>query len=454
MRLVPLASIIVGQRQRRDIAPGPLVELANSIAQTGLIHPLVCWPSPDGKWHLSVGERRLRAIQSLNTRTPIPTFQCGDVAVPPGEVPITPLSEIIDEITRFETELHENVFRQDLSWQDKARALADLHSMRASVNPSQTVNDTGAELASHGSVKSAEVGRRQVREAQIVAQNLDNDKIVNARNQKEALTLIYKAQEEAATAALVKRRLAAMPQTSKPQIEIRHADLITLLPQLPSDTYDLVLADPPYGIDASGPGYRSRAIQHHNYSDDADTAREIARHILTEGFRVAKPRANLFVFCAIEYFPFLRLIGSNMGWVPFPRPLIWAKSDSEGLAPWGGQGPRITTEFIFYATKGQRGLAASPIDVFRVNRVGRSDRVHAAEKPVELMRRLIECSTLAGDIVLDPCCGSGSSMVAARDSKRFGLGIEKDLDYYNTAMTSVFGSGDNPQPGGSVAAES
>jgi DNA modification methylase len=128
-----------------------------------------------------------------------------------------------------------------------------------------------------------------------------------------------------------------------------------------------------------------------------------------------------------------------MGWTVFRRPLIWMKSESEGLAPWGGSGPRITTEFLFYATKGQRGLNASPTDVFDDRRVPRQDRIHAAEKPVSLLTKLVNCSSLPGDRVLDPCCGSGSTLVACRDLKRRALGVEIDPDYYNTALANVFG---------------
>jgi DNA modification methylase len=144
------------------------------------------------------------------------------------------------------------------------------------------------------------------------------------------------------------------------------------------------------------------------------------------------------MFCDIDLFDWLKLSASNMGWSPFRRPLIWQKSESEGLAPWGAQGPRITTEFIFYATKGRRGLHASPIDVFNIRRVSRAERLHAAEKPVELLSRLISCASLPGDFILDPCCGSGSTLVACRETKRQGLGIESDLDYYNTAMANLY----------------
>jgi site-specific DNA-methyltransferase (adenine-specific) len=232
--------------------------------------------------------------------------------------------------------------------------------------------------------------------------------------------------------------------TETPTLEARHADLRLELPLIPKSSFDLILADPPYGIDAGSAGFRARTVHHHNYEDDPETARRIARAILTEGFRIAKPRANLFIFCAIEYFDWLKQTAANMGWQPFNRPLIWQKSESEGLAPWGAQGPRITTEFILYATKGQRGLVASPIDVFRIKRVPRTERVHAAEKPVELLRALIECSTLPGEAVLDPCCGSGSSLVACREAKRIGLGIEKDETYFNIALSNVHDFGNTP----------
>ena len=252
------------------------------------------------------------------------------------------------------------------------------------------------------------------------------------------MQLIYRQEEEKVLAALIRRQIAAAP-TNQP-IEIRNGNLFKILPVLESSTYDLIIADPPYGIDASGAGFRARSVIHHNYKDDAETAKNVVQTILIEGFRITKQRANIFIFCDIDLFPWLKSTAANMGWVVFRRPLIWMKSESEGLAPWGGQGPRITTEFIFYATKGQRGLNASPTDVFDDRRVNRTTRVHAAEKPISLFKSLISCSSLPGDIILDPCCGSGNSLVAARELNRQGLGIEVDPDYYNTALANVFGA--------------
>jgi|SRR5215471_7826469 len=434
--IIPITSIEIRGRQRKDIAPGPLNDLMESILKVGLLHPPVCWFDKDtSKWVLSVGERRIRAIQKINTMTPVPAFHCGTRVVIPGHIAIQPLGDYLDEIGRFEAELDENIRREDISWQDRCKALSDLHEMRLKLNPTHTASDTGREIAQKGAAKSEAAGREQLRVARIISEHLHDEKISGARNAEEALQLIYKAEEEKAVAALVKRRLS--DGASNLSLSIVLGNLLVEMPKLTAETIDLVICDPPYGIQASGQGFRSRTIHHHNYEDDPETAKNLAKIILREGFRAGKPRANLFMFCDIDLFPYLRDQAAAFGWVPFRRPLIWQKSDSEGLAPWGGQGPRITTEFIFYATKGQRGLNASPIDVFRVNRVPRTERLHAAEKPVELLQRLIECSTLPGDMVLDPCCGSGSTLVACRESKRAGIGIELDPTFYNTAMTNV-----------------
>jgi len=436
VKVIPLSEVIVAKRQRREIDPKALADLQQSILTVGLLHPPVMWQRPDGKWLLSVGERRLRAIQALALAEK--DFIHSDTLITAGGIPITPLGEYLDEVGRFEAEFDENIQRVELPWQDRVQALADLHQMRLATNPQQTLSDTGAEVVERSStLNSVAAARIAVSDAIAIAKHLDDPHIANARNQNEALTLILKKEEEALNTELIKRQLKKMG--SAPTLEVRHADLTTLLPTLATDPFDLILCDPPYGISAGSAGFRNRTVLHHNYSDTADVAREVARCILAEGFRLTRPRANIFMFGAIEYFDWWKQFAANLGWTPFNRPLIWQKSESEGLAPWGSSGPRITTEFIFYATKGQKGLCASPIDVFRVKRVPRNERLHAAEKPVELLRALIECATVPGERVLDPCCGSGSTLVACKESKRIGFGIEKELSYYNTAMSNVFG---------------
>lgn len=438
MRIVPRSSIQVGKRQRSEIKPSDVNERKESIAAQGLLSPPSCFELVAGddltpsQYLLIAGETRLKAIDALAEEGRI--FSCDRQPIAPGEVPIL-LVEAETLLMQQQVELDENLQRTELSWQDKARALATIHSLRLGQNPDQTFKQTGDEIAAKtgGALPSS---KDAVRTSVLVAEHLNDPTIANARNAREAQQLIYKKEEERANSILAKRNLLSSP--TKPEIEIRHGDLEAILPILDEGQFDLILADPPYGINASGGGFRGRTVHHHNYEDTPEYARQLLKCILVEGFRISRPRANLFLFTDVSHWDWLQNISAQIGWTPFRRPLIWGKSDSEGLAPWGASGPRITTDFIFYATKGQRGMLASPIDYLRVNRVPRNERIHAAEKPVELMRKLLECTTLAGEKVLDCCCGSGSTLVACREMGRKALGIEKDETYYNTAMSNVY----------------
>ena len=65
---------------------------------------------------------------------------------------------------------------------------------------------------------------------------------------------------------------------------------------------------------------------------------------------------------------------------------------------------------------------------------GTEGRIHPTQKPVELMEYLIKTYTNEGDIVLDNCMGSGTTILAAIKNNRIGIGIEKEKQYYNVAV--------------------
>jgi site-specific DNA-methyltransferase (adenine-specific) len=447
MQIVPIKSIQVRERQRRTISPQPLAELKQSILKkAGLLHPPICVKEGEA-FVLLTGERRFRAIQQLAESGA--TFTCHNAVVEPGNIPIALINDLTED-ERFEAELDENIHREELSWQDRCRAFAALYEMRKAEDPKATFSGVAKEIVGNGSAsvsgrapaKSADHIRETVKEAVALAPFLDKTPIIaKARSHKEAYSQLLRLTEEKARMELAKRRLAAAGSGSAETLShsIRHGDMREILPQLDSEQFDLILADPPYGINADSANFRKLSAQGHNYDDTSDEARDLLKCILTEGFRLTKPRANLFIFISIENWNFIQLLAKTCGWVPFPRPAIWGKSATEGLAPWGSQGFRLTTEFIFFATKGRRGLVTSPTDYMPFSRVSRTERVHGAEKPVDLLTRLIEVSTQPGDYILDPCCGSGSTIVAAKGVQRRAMGIEKDQDYYTSAMARVFG---------------
>jgi site-specific DNA-methyltransferase (adenine-specific) len=58
-----------------------------------------------------------------------------------------------------------------------------------------------------------------------------------------------------------------------------------------------------------------------------------------------------------------------------------------------------------------------------------SEKIHPTQKPVELLKRLIELFTNEGDVVIDPVAGSGSTLIAAErlNRKAYGFEIKKDF---------------------------
>ena len=67
----------------------------------------------------------------------------------------------------------------------------------------------------------------------------------------------------------------------------------------------------------------------------------------------------------------------------------------------------------------------------------RTLKVHPTQKPVPLLERLIEIFTDKGDVVIDPCAGSGSTLLAAANTGRKGYGFEIKKEFYKLATDRV-----------------
>jgi site-specific DNA-methyltransferase (adenine-specific) len=74
-----------------------------------------------------------------------------------------------------------------------------------------------------------------------------------------------------------------------------------------------------------------------------------------------------------------------------------------------------------------------PTSIIQVTNASRK-KVHPTQKPVALMEYLIRTYTNEGDLILDNTMGSGTTLVAARNTGRRAIGIEKTLDYCKVAV--------------------
>ena len=64
-------------------------------------------------------------------------------------------------------------------------------------------------------------------------------------------------------------------------------------------------------------------------------------------------------------------------------------------------------------------------------------KIHPAQKPVSVIKKLIEIFTDEGDVVIDPCCGSGSTLRAAAELGRNSYGFEIDKNFYEKAKNKM-----------------
>ena len=66
-------------------------------------------------------------------------------------------------------------------------------------------------------------------------------------------------------------------------------------------------------------------------------------------------------------------------------------------------------------------------------------KIHPSQKPVSVLKRLIEILTDPGDVVIDPCAGSGSTLRAARELGRHSYGFEVSAEFCKKAKEQMLG---------------
>jgi len=78
-----------------------------------------------------------------------------------------------------------------------------------------------------------------------------------------------------------------------------------------------------------------------------------------------------------------------------------------------------------------------PTSIIRFSKTHPSKMKHPTEKPVPLLEWLIKTYTNEGDLVLDNCCGCGSTLIAAKNLGRLFIGIEKNPEYFKMALDRI-----------------
>ena len=429
---------IPDNRIRRDFDKEKIHQLATSIAGSnregipakGLLHPIVLALNGELEYELVAGERRLRAMMMLHKQGK--KFTCEGQEIPKDTVPFTLLGDL-DPIARREAELEENTIRADLSWQEQSQAVAELHKLREgqhgkfdrSTGKGWRMQDTAEEVTgrSTGSTQT-------VRDAIALSEHLDDEEVAKAKTAKEAMKVLKNKHIAFLTEELAKQ-IGNEPQAK--ELDFRNEDMCEAILKIPDSSYDCIVTDPPYGIDAQDFG--SQTDKGHQYDDDLTTFIKLIGVLATEGYRVLKDQAHMYVFCDFKQVSYISDVLLKEGFTVWPRPIIWDKG--VGMLPVKDLGPRYTYECILYANKGKRPVTAIYNDVIRIPSVDGKTSIHAAQKPVDLFANLIKRCCNPGDTVLDPFAGSGTIFEAARATQCVATGFELSESMYNAAMVRL-----------------
>lgn len=410
MELINITDIQVAkdERIRKYFDEGRILDLADDIAKVGLLHAIVLQQDTN---KIIAGERRLRALTMLHGGSR--TVEYAGEVLPKGQVPVTRVSSR-DAAALLETELVENLAREDLSWQENSAALAKLHALRTSQNPKQTLQATASEVKG-APAEGSDVTK--VSDAVTLAEFLDDVDVAKAKTQKEAMKIVRAKAQKKRNEELAQS--FSMKEGS--QHVLLHGDVRTVLPTIESGQIDVIVTDPPYGVGADSFG--DQQFLNHEYDDSKDTWRELSVLLAKESYRICKPEAHAYVFCDIRFWPQLTALFELAGWDVWATPLIWDKGNM-GLLPRPEHGPRRCYEAILYAIKGKKKVNAVYHDVIRIPTTGKER--HAAEKPVELYEELLKRSVKPGDNILDCFAGSGPIFPAANRLNCRALGIERE----------------------------
>jgi site-specific DNA-methyltransferase (adenine-specific) len=201
-------------------------------------------------------------------------------------------------------------------------------------------------------------------------------------------------------------------------VELAQLDAVQWLRNLPTDSLDLLVTDPPYESleKHRAIGTTTRLKVSAGSSNPWFTVFPNARfpELFAEVYRVLKRNSHFYLMCDQETAFIAKPLAENAGF-KFWKPLVWDKAKI-GM----GYHYRARYEFILFFEKGKRKLNDLGIaDVLNVPRVRGG---YPAEKPSALSETLILQSSSAGDIVADPFMGSGSVGAAALKLSRRFLG--------------------------------
>ena len=415
-KIVPLKSLRVLPDRGRKVFNG-IMELAGSIKSNGIISPLYVTDGAEpGTYTLVAGERRYRASVLAGLK----------------EVPVL-YRDGLTELQQKIVELEENVGREDLTWQEEAELHRQIDEAKKKENPDWTQKQT-AELVqlTPGAVSLQINIAKKLKEDPTLKEEIRNLDIRSAMKVIDARERVQRVE-----------RLQSQGKI-KLTTDFQLGSCLSLIRKLETHSVDLLLTDPPYGVEAleelrqgTGKVMPGHATLSDTHNMNLPEVLELLRNLAPELHRVLKPGAHMYIFCAFQYVgDFVRALK------PFefqPPLLIWDRGRT--TAPGYGYNYLNRTEAIIYGHNPPRTkrLQKNMFNVLEEPGVTNAERVSPFEKPQGLLKTLIQQSSIINDLVLDPFACSASTLRAARSLGRRSIGFEINEDSWKLGQLALQG---------------
>lgn len=212
------------------------------------------------------------------------------------------------------------------------------------------------------------------------------------------------------------------------------------LKEIQDNSIDLILTDPPYrvtkrGCSGSMGGYWKNEKAKKGIIFDNNNIS--VKHYISEFYRILKDKSILYIMTNNTNLQEMINEGTRTGF-KFVKCLIWEK----GNKICGRYYMSCYEYIILFRKGGDKPINnCSTPDILKIPIKKHKDEfgnnLHDTEKPVELMKVLIENSTKQNDIVLDTFMGIGTTGIACKELNRDFIGIEIDENYFNIAKQRI-----------------
>jgi len=193
------------------------------------------------------------------------------------------------------------------------------------------------------------------------------------------------------------------------------------------ESIDIVFTDPPYGVDFQLNAYNNNFSRKIKNDSDCNTAMQLLNNMLSLIKPKIKADGQLYIFCSWQMYPiFANIITEHF---EIHNLIVWNKmimGMGDLSSNYGGM-----YELIIFAGN-KREFTTRPKNIIECK--FNDERFHNAQKPVSLIKSILEITTRSGDFIYDPFLGSGSTAVAAKQCKLNFGGAEIDEQNYQITL--------------------